>query len=163
MTTSSDAEAVLKIVTVAVTVVDVEILVKALVIPEAASVGIRGRVATSRSVVATTSHESAAKMFVGILEATSVTAMASRRLVASNPMPAEARLAVDLDASYVEVATLQLPVCDAEETPTASSRLRGSLYKRATLAISKASLASMSVLFVLEWTSRSLRSSSLRS
>ena len=104
------------------TVVDVEILEKALVIPEAASVGTRGRAATSRSVVATTSHESAAKMLVGILEATSVTAMASRRLEASNPVTVEARPAANLAASYVVVTILQLLVRIVAVTILASSR-----------------------------------------
>ncbi len=124
MTTSSDAEAVLKIVTVAMTVVDVEILVKALVIPEAASVGTRGRAATSRSVVATTSHESAAKMLVETLEATSVTAMVSRRMVVFSLVAMEARLVANLDASSVGATIQLLPVRVAEETPPDSRQQR---------------------------------------
>ncbi len=142
MTTSSDAEAVLKIVTIAMTVVDVEILVKALVIPEAASVGTRGRAATSRSVVATTSHESAAKMLVETLEATSMTAMASRRLVASNLVAMEARLVANLDASFVGETIQLLPVRVAERTPPDSRQ------QRATSGTSSASSMSTSLLFV---------------
>ena len=143
MTTSSDAEAVLKIVTVAMTVVDVEILVKALVIPEAASVGTRGRAATSRSVVATTSHESAAKMLVGILEATSVTAMVSRRMVVFSLVAMEARLVANLDASSVGETIQLLPVRVAEETPPDSRQ------QRATSGISSGSSMATSLVLVL--------------
>ena len=113
----SDAAAVSKTADM-MTVVVVVILVKALEMHEAASVGTRGRAATSRSAEATTSSESVAQT----LEATSETATASRRSEAFNPVAVEARLAANLAASFVVVTILQLPVRVAAVTILASSR-----------------------------------------